>query len=94
MAEALKPLLLLLNHYRSPRLYFCDCICRLQSRFEALRSRFRDFVVKYIIDDDHHHHHHDHDDHDNDDKDDYSCNSVNFKVRTSRFFMELDINYI
>ena len=37
---------------------------------------------------------HDHDDHDNDDKDDYSCNSVSFKVRTSRFFMELDINNI
>ena len=30
-------------------------------------------------------------DHDNDDKDDYSCNSVNFKVRTSRFCMELDL---
>ena len=38
----------------------------------------RDFVIKYIIDDDGH-------DHDNDDKDDYSCNSVNLKVRTSRF---------
>ena len=48
---------------------------------------FRDFVIKYIIDDDD-------DDHDNDDKDDYSCNSVNCKVRTSRFFMELDINLI
>ena len=34
------------------------------------------------------------DDHYNDDKDDYSCNSFNFKVRTSRFFMELDINNI
>ena len=34
------------------------------------------------------------DDDDNDDKDDYSCNSVNFKVRTSRFCMELDINDI
>ena len=36
----------------------------------------------------------DHDDHDKDDKDDYSCNSVNFKVRPSRFRMELDINDI
>ena len=44
-----------------------------------------DLVIKYIIDDD---------DDDNDDKDDYSCNSVNFKVRTSRFCMELDINDI
>ena len=38
------------------------------------------------------------DDNDEDDnhdhKIDYSCNSVNFKVRTSRFFMELDINNI
>ena len=48
---------------------------------------FRDLVIKYIIDD------HDYD-HDNDDKDDYSCNSVNFKVRTSIFFMELDINNV
>ena len=49
--EALKPLLLLLNRYRSRRLYFRDCICRLRSRFKALRSRFRDFVFKYIIED-------------------------------------------
>ena len=42
--EALKPLLLLLNRYRSRRLYFRDCICRL-------RSRFRDFVIKYFIED-------------------------------------------
>ena len=60
MTKSLKPLLLLLNRYRSRCLYFRD--------------------------DDHDH------DHDNDDKDDYSCNSVNFKVSTSRFFMELDIN--
>ena len=86
MTKSLKPLLLLLNRYRSRRLYFRDCICRLRSRFKALRSGFRDFVIKYIIDDD--------DDDDNDDKDDYSCNSVNFKVRTSRFCMEFDINNI
>ena len=36
----------------------------------------------------------DDDDDDNDDKDDYSCNSVNFKVRTSRFCMELDLDNI
>ena len=49
--EALKPLLLLLNRYQNRRLYFRDCICRLRSRFKALRSRFRDFVIKYIIED-------------------------------------------
>ena len=31
---------------------------------------------------------------DNDDKDDYSCNSVNFKGRTSRFCIELDLDNI
>ena len=36
----------------------------------------------------------DDDDYDDDDKDDYSCNSVNFKVRTSRFYMELDLDNI
>ena len=49
--EALKSLLLLLNRYRSRRLYFRDSICRLRSRFKALRSRFRDFVIKYFIED-------------------------------------------
>ena len=49
--EALKPLLLLLNCYRSRRLDFRDCICRLRSRFKALRSRFKDFIIKYIIED-------------------------------------------
>ena len=34
-----------------------------------------------------------HDD-DDDDNDDYSCKSVNFKVRTSRFCMEVDLDYI
>ena len=36
----------------------------------------------------------DNDDDDNDDKDDHSHNSVNFKVRTSRFCMEVDLDYI
>ena len=36
----------------------------------------------------------DDDDDDNDDKDDYSCNSVNFKVRPSRFCKELDLDNI
>ena len=36
----------------------------------------------------------DDDDDDNDDKDDYRCNSVNFKVRTSRFCMEIDLDNI
>ena len=34
--KSLKPLLLLLNRYRSRRLYFRDCIFQLQSRFKAL----------------------------------------------------------
>ena len=40
---------------------------------------------------------HDHDNEDNDyidDKEDYSCNLVNFKVMTARFYMELDLDYI
>ena len=36
----------------------------------------------------------DNDDDDNDDKDDYSCKLVNFKVSTSRFFMEVELDYI
>jgi len=32
----------------------------------------------------------DDDDDDNDDKDDYNWNSLNFKVKTCRFFMEID----
>ena len=32
----------------------------------------------------------DENDNDDDDNDDYSCNSVNFQVRTSRFWMEID----
>ena len=33
-------------------------------------------------------------DDDDDDNDDYSCNSVNFKVRPSRFCRELDLDNI
>ena len=36
----------------------------------------------------------DDDNDDEDDKDDYSCNSVNFKVRPSRFCKELDLDDI
>ena len=36
----------------------------------------------------------DDDDDDNDDEDHYSCNSVNFQIRTSRFCMRLDLNNI
>ena len=41
----------------------------------------------------------DNDDYDNDnddidDKDDYSCNPVNFKVKTSRFCMDIDLDNI
>ena len=49
--EALNLLFLLLNPYQSRRLYFRDCICRLWSQFKALRSGFRSFVIKYIIED-------------------------------------------
>ena len=34
------------------------------------------------------------DDDDNDNGDDYSCNSVNFQARTSRFCMEIDLDNI
>ena len=34
------------------------------------------------------------DDDDYNDKDDYNCKSVNFKVRTSIFCMEVDLDYI
>ena len=36
----------------------------------------------------------DDDDDDDDDKDDYSCNSVNFKVKACRFCMEVNLDYI
>ena len=36
----------------------------------------------------------DDDDDDDDDKDEYSWNSVNFKVRTCRFYMEIDLDNI
>ena len=41
-----------------------------------------------IIDDD------DDDDEDKNDNDDFSCNSVNFQVRTSRFCMKVDLENI
>ena len=56
-------------------------------------SRSRWYPIDNVDDDDDK----DNDDDDNDDyddKEDYSCNLVNFKVRTSRFCMELDINDI
>ena len=34
----------------------------------------------------------DENDNDDDDNDDYSCNSVNFQVRTSRFCKEVDLD--
>ena len=40
----------------------------------------------YIIDND--------DDEDKNDNDDFSCNSVNFQVRTSRFCMKVDLENI
>ena len=53
-------------------------------------SRSRWYLLDNVDDDDDND---DDDDDDNDDKEDYSCNSVNFKVRTSTFYMELDLDY-
>ena len=46
-------------------------------------------IISNIDDDDY-----DDDDDDNDDNDAYICKSVNFKVRTSRFCMEIDLDNI
>ena len=51
-------------------------------------SRSRWYLLDNVDDD-----YDNHDDDDNDDKEDYSCNSLNFKVRTSTFCMELDLDY-
>ena len=54
--------------------------------FKTLNTK--DSCTPYCYDSD------DDDDDDNDDKDDndyYSCNSVNFQVRTSRLCMEVDL---
>ena len=54
-------------------------------------SRSREFLLDNDDDDDNN----DDDDNDDiDDKDDYSCNSVNFKVRTSIFCMYIDLDNI
>ena len=52
-------------------------------------NRARWYLLDNVDDDDD-----DDDNYDNDDKEDFSCNSVNFKVRTSTFYMELDLDYI
>ena len=63
-----------------------------QSTLKVLHStRSKWYLIENYDDDDNND---DHDDNDIDNKDKYSCNSVNFKVRTSRFCMELDINHI
>ena len=56
-------------------------------------------IISNIYDDDDHDDDEDNDDNDDDDddddindKDDYSCNSVNFYARTSRFCMEVDLD--
>ena len=46
-------------------------------------------IISNIYDDDN-----DDYDEDNHDKDDYICKSVNFKVRTSKFCMEIDLDNI
>ena len=45
-------------------------------------------IISNIYDDD------DDEDEDDDDKDAYICKSVNFKVRTSKFCMEIDLDNI
>ena len=52
-------------------------------------SRSRLYLIENDDDDDDN----DDDNHDND-KDDYSWNSVNFKVRTCRFWMEIEIDNV
>ena len=54
-------------------------------------SRSRLYLIEDYDDDDDND---DENDDDDDDKDDYICKSVNFKVRTSRFCMEVDLDYI
>ena len=49
---------------------------------------------EYLIDDDDDDDIIDDDDEDKNDNDDFSCNSVNFQVRTSRFCMEIDLDNI
>ena len=56
------------------------------------RSRYRWYLIDNVDDDDNDVDNKDNDD--IDDKEDYSCNSVNFKVMTARFYMELDLVYI
>ena len=58
-------------------------------------SRSRLYLIENDDDDDDDDNDDDDDDNDDiDDKDDYSCNSVNFKVRTSRFCMDIDLDNI
>ena len=47
------------------------------------------WYLQYDCDEDHDN---DDDDDENDDEDDYSCNSVNFQARTSRFWIEVDLH--
>ena len=54
-----------------------------------MQSRSEEYLIDNDDDDDD-----DDKNDDNDDKDDYSCNSVNFNVRTFTFYMELDVDNI
>ena len=54
-----------------------------------------DVIDDYDVDEDRNDNDNDDDDendNDDDDNDDYSCNSVNFQVRTSRFCKEVDLD--
>ena len=48
--------------------------------------------MPYDVDEDDDNENNDYNNDDNDDEDDYSCNSVNFQARTSRFCMEVSID--
>ena len=50
----------------------------MKMNIDVTQSIFKLGPLDYLIEDDD-------DDDDDDDNDDYSCNSVNFQVRTSRF---------
>ena len=55
-------------------------------------SRSRWYLIENVVVDDNDDDDDDDEDNDDiDDKEDYSCNLVNFKVMTARFYMELDL---
>ena len=78
----------LLDKFGFTHMYVPNCI--FNASFEQNLRLCGGVWGHNVVDDDDN----DDDDDDNDDKEDYTCNSVNFKVRTSTFYMELDLDYI